>query len=563
MPENVRWCTRDSVTAAALFLATAAFTLWQNTRVAVLWDLSYLLDSAWRFSLGQLPYRDIPFAHAPLTFLMHAAIIKLFGRVYYPHILCAALESGVATVLTWRILCRLPGSSDEGLPWSTILAAPLVFLGIYGVYPHPIYDSDAVLSVLVALYLLQRSGISSSRVLPFLAGAACVLPIFFKQNIGLAFAASAVLYAGTAAIVAVSRKSSVAPQVWMFAGTASAAVLAAAVLQATLGLRSYFYWTVSFAAQRRLPGLSLLLSTYHQQSLPWSAAASAVGLLLLRWPKFSGRRGIRLISYLLFSAPFLLTVISLALSSDPEDRADQFLSLWPHLLIPGAVLAIANLRPSVLRGQRLFPALLPLILLATIHGTFLSQQLWGSTYAIWPLLILLTYGLLSAVPDVARPLAVTVSATLLVCGALYAISLDRLSYIHLDGAVARATLPALRGMSTPGPWIPQFEELVTVTDREIPRSDGVLLIPGEMPFFFATGRTPQFPVLLFDPATDPYTAQQTVEQVRASDIRWLIVTRNLHLNGLPHPDLAEITHTVQTDFILYRTLDDYEIYRRR
>jgi hypothetical protein len=91
----------------------------------------------------------------------------------------------------------------------------------------------------------------------------------------------------------------------------------------------------------------------------------------------------------------------------------------------------------------------------------------------------------------------------------------------------------------------------------------VLLIPGEVPFFFATGRTPQFPVLLFDPATDPYTAQQTLEQARARNIRWLIVTRNLQLNGPPHPDLDAITRAVEADFMPYRTLNNYEIYRRR
>ena len=95
-----------SATAAALFLFSAAFTLWQNARVAVLWDLSYLLDTSFRISLHQLPYRDFPLAHAPLTFLLHAAIIRIFGRAVLPHILCAALEAGLATLLTWRILLR-------------------------------------------------------------------------------------------------------------------------------------------------------------------------------------------------------------------------------------------------------------------------------------------------------------------------------------------------------------------------------------------------------------------------------------------------------------------------
>ena len=54
------WRPRDYVAAAVLFLGSAAFVLWQNARVAVLWDLSYLLDTSWRIALGQMPYRDFP-----------------------------------------------------------------------------------------------------------------------------------------------------------------------------------------------------------------------------------------------------------------------------------------------------------------------------------------------------------------------------------------------------------------------------------------------------------------------------------------------------------------------
>ena len=73
------WRNRDGVAAATLLVATAAFTLWQNARVAVLWDIGFLLDTSYRWSLGQLPYRDLPFPYAPLTFLLHTALIRLFG----------------------------------------------------------------------------------------------------------------------------------------------------------------------------------------------------------------------------------------------------------------------------------------------------------------------------------------------------------------------------------------------------------------------------------------------------------------------------------------------------
>jgi hypothetical protein len=51
----VRWTHRDGIAASLLFLVTAGFVLWQNSRIAILWDLSYLLDTSWRIALGQMP----------------------------------------------------------------------------------------------------------------------------------------------------------------------------------------------------------------------------------------------------------------------------------------------------------------------------------------------------------------------------------------------------------------------------------------------------------------------------------------------------------------------------
>jgi len=566
MPENMRWRAADRLLAAALLLATAGFTMWQNTRVAVLWDLSYLLDSAWRFSLGQIPYREMPFAHAPLTFLLHAELVRIFGRVYLPHIWCAALEAGIATVLTWRILRGLaatePGASGAAWLWSVLLALPLVFVGIYGIYPHPIYDSDAALAVLLGLYLLQKAEVGSSRRTAFAAGAVCVLPLFFKQNIGLAFLAAVLAYGAVGAIWAAKQKQDSAPLRWLLAGVVAGLLTALALLQSWAGLQNYFYWTVTFAAQRRMPGAALLIGTYRQHSLLWTIPASLAGAALLRWNRVR-RRDLDAAAWLLLIAPFLWVLLSLPFTTDADDRADQLLGLWPHLLLLSALLAITNLRPQVLARGRLFPALLPWILLATIHGAFLSQQLWGSTYAMWPLLMLLLWGLLQPARRIAGPLAIAVSGTLVICGAAYAISLERLDYIHREGPEVRASLPALRGIATPGPALPQLEKLVDATNSEIPRGDGILPIPGEVPFFFTTGRVPRFPILLFDPATDPYSPQETLLQARSHGIRWLIVSRNPQLAQPALANLDDVVRVLETEFELQRSISGYDIYRRR
>ena len=541
------------LTATALFLATAAFTLWQNTRVAVLWDLTYLLDSSWRISLGQVPYRDFPFAHAPLTFMLHAAIIHVFGRVYFPHILCAALEAGTATLLTWRILLKLIGD----WPVALLLATPLTVLSIYGIYPHPVYDSDAILAVLFALYLLQRDGTRPPQ--NVLTAAACVVPLFFKQNIGLFFL---LVTLGAVAALAVLRRRQrlpIASQLWFIVGAAAALAAALLAIHAAVGLHNYLYWTITFARQRRLPGLAVVLSIYRQTSLLWTIPAALAALFIL--PREI--RGARIAAILLLVAPFLWTMATLAFSNDPSDRADQFLSLWPHLLVLSAALALWNLHLASRAVNPSLNMLLPIILLVTIHATFLSQQLWGSTYAIWPLLILLIAALLAQVPTIARPVAIVIAATFLINGSLYAVSHERLSYIQLDGTRAHATLPGLRGLTTPGPWIPGFEELIRVTNAEIPPNDGILLVPGEDPLYFATGRTPQFPILLFDPATDPYTPQQTRDQARDRNIRWLILDTNPQLAASPYDQLPAVTAVLLQDFAPYRTLANFTIYRRR
>src|SRR6266536_2943758 len=98
----------DLITAAFLFVATCAVVVWQNSRLGVLWDLSYVLENAHRISLGDIPYRDFPFPYAPLTFLIQVALIKLTGRVFWHHILYCAAAGGLGTVLTWRLLHLSP-----------------------------------------------------------------------------------------------------------------------------------------------------------------------------------------------------------------------------------------------------------------------------------------------------------------------------------------------------------------------------------------------------------------------------------------------------------------------
>jgi len=133
----------------------------------------------------------------------------------------------------------------------------------------------------------------------------------------------------------------------------------------------------------------------------------------------------------------------------------------------------------------------------------------------------------------------------------------------LDGPPAHAILPALRGLSAPGPYLGDLEELVRFTDAEIPREDGILLLPGEEPFFFATGRVPRFPVQIFDRTTDPYSAEELMAEAKRRGIRWVIVKTRLQSDADPLPEQERTLQQGGKDFRLEARLGGYEVYERQ
>src|SRR5882724_3523243 len=207
----------NALAALFLFLATALVVVWQNSRLAVLWDLSYTLENSYRTSLGDIPYRDFPFAHPPLTFLVQAAIIKLAGRVYWHHVAYCAAVSGLSTVLTWRIIHNVfRGAVAHARLLAFLLSLPLIPLGVYCIFPHPFYDPDCTFVILLGLLLLQQLELKpSSPRRALLAGIVLVIPLFVKQNTGLAFLTSAAVF--LIAVIVVERWRQLPVRAYAFA----------------------------------------------------------------------------------------------------------------------------------------------------------------------------------------------------------------------------------------------------------------------------------------------------------------------------------------------------------
>jgi hypothetical protein len=571
-PPQLRTTWIEWSTAVALFAATALVVVWQNAHVAVLWDLSYTLDASYRIALGQIPYRDFPFVHPPLTFLIQAAIIKLSGRVFWHHIAYCALVGGAGTFLTWRILRRILAGAKHQKSISLLLSLPLVPLGIYSVFPHPFYDPDCSLAILFSLVLLLHIDRKPSAVvLPIIAGISFVIPLFVKQNTGLALLSAASLSLIFLIVWQSMQRKPVRPFLITLLSAGTALAIAIVLIHRAAGLGNYWQWTIRFAAERRTPARGEMLGIYTDKMILVWLAFIVAGIVLFRLNR-NRNKLLLILTATLVSVPFIWPAIYLLRDSDPSERADRLINIWPVLLIVCFISAIVTIR-----RRKGISQLLPFIVIAAIHGCFMSQQLWGSTYAIWPLLMILiamTLADLSAVSTFSKqsidfrwlPLAFTtaIAFSLTIAGAFYVRSHERLSYANLDdGELMRATLPQLKGLSTRGDWIPNFEELVRYSDTNIPPDAGILLLPGEDAFYYATGRRPQFPVLLFDHTVNPYSPEQIREICRQRNITWLIVKQDLqNEEDAVDEEKDRITTALEDDFEQVESLKNYDIYRR-
>jgi hypothetical protein len=562
-----RWDFGDWAAALFLFLGTSAVVVWQNSRLAVLWDLSYVLENSYRISVGQLPYRDFPFPYAPATFLIQSLLIRLTGRVIFHHVLYCAIMGGLGTILTWRILIQvLRGAMPTFRLVAFLLVAPLTVLGIYCVFPHPFYDPDCTFVILCGIFLLlQLEHKEFPPLRAFLTGIVLVGPLFVKQNTGLAFLATAALAVVIVFAREFMRRQRVSGYAWLPAGMAAGLSAAMLLLHVTVGVRDYWHWTMQFAAARRLPQLSEMFAPYQNPILLLWLTAFAAGALLL-WRKRRDSRMLSLLSFSLMAAPFAWALLHLLVDTDPGERAEYLLALWPVVMIVSLAFVVWGARkgPSTAR-------LLPFILIGTIQGAFLSQQLWGSTYAIWPLLMILLAGVLAELFRLGKEncsreielLTGVVALSMLVSGGFYVASHERLNYADVStGELTRSTLPALKGLSMRGLWIPQFEELVRFTDREIPKEQGLLMIPGEDLFYYATSRRPRFPVLMFDHTVNPYSPEEIVEITRRRNICWLIFKKNLQRNDEPVEEKTRLLELLRGDFAPVQSLANYDIYRR-
>jgi hypothetical protein len=541
---------------ALLSIAAAAFVVWQTFHFGVLWDFSFLIDNAYRIARGDIPYRDYPLAWPPGTFFVQAILISIFGRSYAVHVTYCAIVNAASLWITWQILRVIHARDAAARDWRAALwCFPLIPLGVYSIYFHPWYDSDCIFAVLVGLLGLCRLATGrSSQLGAFLFGMSWAAPVLIKQNIGLpvlfCFVGCGAL--GSLGFFELSvRKGFIAA----LSGTAVALAGVFIFVHSTVGVATYFYWTFEHAWKVRGG------DAWKPFRVIWHTPPAVVALTMvaLGWVVLLTSSGQRLVwrwlGILLLAIPIMT----------PLFVGSTYLPLlFPAALVSALVAAMCMLRVARLQSVSL------MVCLAAAWGALYSQGFW-STFALGPLLVVmlsscfLRLGTEASATISSRWLEVGLVALLFALGVSYALGRDRLSYAGASSPlpIHRATWAPMRGFSAPGPYLDDLKELVDFFHTRIPTADHFMAAVGEDPLYFILDRKPAFPVLQFDPTTNPFPVPVLLQELSDRQIRWVILKRRTQLVVNPWVGLIEFARGVERNYECVAQLRNYKVYRLR
>lgn len=551
-------------------VATSAFFVYMmSDRIIAPGDWAYIMEPAYRVTLGQMAYRDFFLVLTP-GIIYTVAGLMLFGGGNLPMLVFTIISQGVTVVLTYSIYRRV--TKDATLSLFLVLPTAATFQAFY---PFPSYETGAMLFILGAL-LCALKGLErkSSVALWVFAGVLAAIAPLFKQNTGGAY----LVFFHVAIILA--RFVSHTPPTWK--NILSALVGSAAVSAAFFGwiigagaLDNFIYQTFTFPGQIRNP-LELLpklaLNYFNVYALALYASAAG-GFLLLR-RLFGGAyrkisfRGAALLAFVGFPA-LLALALELAGKSPAYNLRNYYGSVSTALILAG----IATLAYDLFNAKRrkLAPTeplvLAPIVVIAVSH---LSQGIYGSSLFLeFPNIMLIGAILLKrheAKIESAERLVGTAVATVAVALFMGYTSWGLLRY-HFnafpESIYNDAKHPKLNFIGTPHTVLQNMDSLAFYIQENIPKKDPIVEIPYTDPIYYLTDRVPPVFFSSFDmypPIGGSFPLERTDEQLFRNNIKWFIIRLE------PHPDdeylypYYEVMNKIRNKYTKVDSLPGYEIY---
>jgi hypothetical protein len=259
----------------------------------------------------------------------------------------------------------------------------------------------------------------------------------------------------------------------------------------------------------------------------------------------------------------ILLAAFVARASSPSSFVNVNVLLPPVFLAASVLAILATARDGVR-----FETILPLALAGTVTAAWMSNGLNGSSYGIFPLLILALAALVRDlgrfVPGRIPPLTgIMLASILALSGTAYTLTNARLRFadVNAQGPVVRSEFPSLAGLSGRGPYIRDLDAILFWIRDNVPADDGFVFLPGEDPAYFALDRRPRLPSVYFFDVANPYSPAEIAHFADQAGLRWVFVKDRLQL--IEEPPLEQGLIVALTEHAtLTAQVGPYRVYRR-
>ncbi|MBI4065015.1 hypothetical protein HY409_01430 [Candidatus Gottesmanbacteria bacterium] len=542
-----------------LVIFIACLSAWlvyvQSLTFTPLIDYSYQMENAYRIYLGDIPYRDIFMVLAPGIYYVLALMMNFFGG--YNHAISALYMCTVTfaiVIVAHAVLRQFAVFTLTRLVLLTVLIS-----GGHAWVLNPNYDVTSSLvitgSVLWLTHVWKKE--SASLIHWFIAGVLVAMVQIFKQNIGLMYLVSMILTYGFAALV--SRKKSVL-KTWV--AMVSGALFLTSVYvgwEVANHAITQWYYQLFGIVRSTLDPLEpvkrvnwIFTDVLIHRFSEWSPKAVAFILFVLAAWKFR-------LKSITTIASGLVTVLVFAMYPIKQIYDVSYPYFWVVLSVFSIALFLYLFISD--KRNRLDPQIyLVLPLLAT---AFMPR----GNYGMYPLGVIViawfvhywkkSFMVLSPEPIVIA--AVFIFSMGFLYGTIHI--WDVMGYRN-DGPIYTSRMGTLAGLSTPGTWIPNMEDMFSYVQSHIPRNDAVVFIPGEDPFYSYTKRHNPLPYSYMGPVGAPKDVGQWMDLVRAAHIRWIIVKTDVQC-WWAYQDMKPYISAFSKYYDLVEVRNNYSFYRLR
>lgn len=554
-------------------ILAAFITYLQSGRILPLIDYTYQIENAYRIYIGQIPYRDFVLVLPPGTYAIMALIMKLFGLSNTVQTYFLMVMSILIIFLTYYVLKKI--NNKKTLTY--VLLLPLVVSG-YSIYPFPSYDISAMLFMLVAWALVWWIfDIDKKKVIPYiLLGLFIPLPSFFKQNTGYVFTVFTMILAIYAAYSSGHKEKK--KIFYLIVSCLFIYFTFILYLILTHSLSQYLFQTFVFPSKIRDMGYSgyqIFLDFFNRRNFVYYASFSLIFIVSIT-------RGIskkikEYCIFVLFTIPtiFFPIVYSYWIYYKNPDKdfgyilsysTKYFFSIWYVILGILLLYIEKNLFNNNLNTRRkIFYFIFSLGIIVISLASFLSQGVSGSTYGLYPILVIALSLILKESEFYLKEIQwykYVAYLTLIITSvlSLYIYQNVRLSYFSKSGIQVKATISGLEHISTPGPWINEMENMIAYVQHNIPKDDSIVALPGEDPLYYLTKRTPPLPYFQYLTTTFPYSDKDYAKAIMNNKIKWVIFKRHTQFEDWKNPKTLLVY--IAPYFGLFRQIPGYDIYKR-